>query len=533
MNRLPLAALAFASLVSVASAAQDTLAPPQGVVVQGVPPIATALAERLKPFGEFIPHSLVSWHPKRREMLVQRRGDAATQLHVVTEPGVRPVRLAELPAAIVSEWNRAGEPSSAVRKAVARLDAQGHVEIAVSTDGRRLASIQVVDSLESHVWVTDVASGQRRRITRPVKGDKVAYRWPRFAPDGRAVFATSDRGSEWRRLVRIALPGGAERVLTEHLKHDVDEFEVSAAAQRIAFTTNEGGSHSLRFIDLASLQEQPRPPLFSGVISGLGWRPGSAEVAFQLSSARAAGDVFSYDVAANKLARWTNGNSPRVNVSQFVEPRAVRWPLAEGLEVRAFHYHPPERFTGKRPVIVDFRGGPADGTRAGFLGERNYLVNELGIALLMPNVRGAPGTGKAFRRLGVGPRRDETARDAGAMLDWIRAQPDLDAERVLLLGTGAGGTIALAAATELPTRVAGVAAILPEAIPAALSQLARPALVVTGNRHPARLPSPRAPGTWGIEVENDGATISRREDARFVSAALVELAQKVLLPGAT
>jgi dipeptidyl aminopeptidase/acylaminoacyl peptidase len=491
------------------------------VVVQGVPPIAAALAERLKPYGEFIPHSLVAWHPKRREMLVQRRGDAATQLHVVTEPGAKPVRLAELPDAIVREGNRVGEPAPAVARAIARLEKAGHVELAVSPDGRRLVSVQVVDALDSQIWITDVASGQRRRLTRPAKDDPVSYRLPRFSPDGRAVFATSDKASEWRRLVMMPVAGGNERVLTERLKFDVEDFELSADAQRITFTTNEAGSHSLRFLDLKSLEEQPRPPLFNGIITGLAWRPGSAEVAFQLTGARSAGDVFSYDVAANRLSRWTNGNSPRVNVSQFAEPRIARWGIGNGVEVTAFHYHPPERFAGRRPVLVDLREGIAQQARAGFLAERNYLVNELGIAVLHPNVRGASGLGKSFRRLGMGPRKDAGSGDLPAMLDWIRSQPDLDAERVVIAGRGHGASLALRAVSEHAARFAGVVAILPDDARLGAS-VTRPALWVT------RSAVTQAGGeTWIVKPEGE-APLSRRAENDYVLAATVEFLQKVL-----
>lgn len=526
------AAVLLATLLPLAALAQETLAPSPGVEVHGVPPIASALAARLEPYAEFIPHRLVAWHPTRREMLVQRGGHAARQLHLVTEPGVRPVPLAELPPATVAEWNRAGEPAPGVARAIARLERLGHVEISVSPDARRLASVQVVDPLESHLWVTEVASGKRRRLTRGTGGEKVSYRLPRFAPDGKAIFATSDRGSEWRRLVRIPLAGGAERVLTAHLAHDIDEHELSADARRIAFTANEGGSHSLRFIDLASLEEQPRPPLLNGVISGIAWRAGSAEIAFRLAGARSAGDVFSYDVEAHKLARWTNGNGTRVNVSRFAEPRTVKWAVGGGITVAGFHYHPPERFTGRRPVLVDFRAGAAQQARAGFLGERNYLVNELGIAVLHPNVRGASGFGKSFRRLGLGPRRDASMNDVAAMLDWIRAQPDLDPDRVLLAGLGSGADLALAAAAEHHARVAGVIAVLPSGDRASMAGLRVPSLIVVARDERAGAPSgaaaAAAANAWRIEVAADGTSIRRPEDAKFVAAAVVELAQKVL-----
>ena len=535
MRALPrrVRALALALCLAPAALAQETLAPPPRLAVEGVPPIASALAARLQPYAEFVPHTLVAWHPSRREILVQRRGDAATQLHVVTEPGVRPLRLAELPEAIAAEWKAVEGKSAAVARAMARLEKEGLVDLSPSADGRRIAFVQVVNPAESHIGVMEVASGLRRRITRPVKGEAVSYRLPRFSPDGRALFATSDRGSEWRRLVRLPLAGGAERALTAHHKFDVDHFEISPDAGRIAFTTNEGGTHSLRFLDLKDLTEQPRPPLFNGVIGPLAWRPKSAEVAFTLTGARTAGDVFSYDVAANKLARWTNGNSTRVNVSQFPEPRMVKWSLPEGVTFNAFHYPAGERHTGKRPVLVEFRGGPATPARADFLAERNYLLTELGVAVLHANARGATGFGKTFARLGVGPRRDETPRDVGAMLDWIRAQPDLDADRVVVAGIGPGAAMALAALAAHGNRIAGAIAAFPDAVPPTFERTTRPVLVIGGKEaaqlEAARAIAGRSAAAWRIETEGEGGGFARKAEADYAAAATVEFVQKVLL----
>ena len=97
--------------------------------------------------------------------------------------------------------------------------------------------------------------------------------------------------------------GWHEKVLSEAIPHEVDSFEVSFDAYMIAFTTHEAGSSVLRFIDLAMMKEMPRPPLQYGVISGLEWRRNSTEIGFSITSARSAGDVFSYDVDANKLTR--------------------------------------------------------------------------------------------------------------------------------------------------------------------------------------------------------------------------------------
>jgi dienelactone hydrolase len=186
---------------------------------------------------------------------------------------------------------------------------------------------------------------------------------------------------------------------------------------------------------------------------------------------------------------------------------------------------------------VDFRGGAGTQARAGFIGDRNYLVGELGIAVLHPNVRGASGFGKSYLRQGQGPRRDESAGELAAMLEWIRAQPDLDASRVLVAGIGAGATMALVAAAEASERIAGTLAVLPESLPAKAERIAKPVFVVAGHhqghRHAVRAlaagAKARGVTAWRLEVENDGPGLARRPEAEFLSAATVEFAQKVLL----
>ena len=324
-----------------------------------------------------------------------------------------------------------------------------------SEDGRRIAFLEFISRNESHVWVMDAATGKRRRVTLPGKDGPVSYGDAYFSRDGRGLFAISDRDSEFRRLVYIPLGAGKERVLTAHIKHDVDNIEPSFDAGLIAFLSNESGSHVLRFIDLKSLKEIPRPPLVDGVIGGLEWRPGSSEVGFHISSARSASDVFSYDVKANRLTRWTNGNNPELNTSEFAEPRHIAWKSFDGRDIPGLLYRPPAKFAGKRPVLVSIHGGPESQAQPGFLGRYNYLLGELGIAMIFPNVRGSSGFGKSFLKLDDGMKREDSVKDIGALLDWIKAQPDLDAERVGVMGGSYGGYMALASAVHFSDRIAG------------------------------------------------------------------------------
>jgi dipeptidyl aminopeptidase/acylaminoacyl peptidase len=123
------------------------------------------------------------------------------------------------------------------------------------------------------------------------------------------------------------------------------------------------------------------------------------------------------------------------------------------LEITGFYYRPPARFTGKRPVIINIHGGPEGQSRPSFLGRTNYFLNEQGVAVIYPNVRGSTGYGKTFVKLDNGLKRMDSVKDIAALLDWIATHPDLDASKVLVTGGSYGGHMTLAVATYYPDRI--------------------------------------------------------------------------------
>ena len=346
-------------------------------------------------------------------------------------------------------------------RVIATLDGGGWGDLRFSEDARQLVLTEFISINESYLWVMDPKTGRKRRITNPPAGEQVLYDTPQFSRDGKSVFAMSDHGAEFKQLVLINAATGKERVLTGNLRYDVDAYEISFDANRIAFVTNENGSDVLRFLDLATLKELPRPPLVPGLIGGINWRPRSSEIGFHMVSARSAGDVFSYDVKANKLTRWTNGNNPALNTSEFVEPRLVKWKSFDGLEISGFLYQPDAaKHPGKRPVIINIHGGPEAQYQPTFIGRNNYFVNEMGVAIIFPNVRGSSGFGKTFLKLDNGYKREDSVKDIGALLDWIGAQPDLDAGRVMITGGSYGGYMTFACAFHFSDRISGSVAVV-------------------------------------------------------------------------
>jgi dipeptidyl aminopeptidase/acylaminoacyl peptidase len=219
--------------------------------------------------------------------------------------------------------------------------------------------------------------------------------------------------------------------------------------------TNEAGIGVLRLYDAAARKPLARPTLPVGDVERLVWHENSRDLAFSIDSAQSPSDAYSLDVSTKTLTRWTETTVPGLDATAFRSAQPIAWASFDKRRIGGFIIRPPAKFTGKRPVIVSIHGGPEGQARPGFIARWNYFLDELGIAIVFPNVRGSTGLGKTFVALDNGMRREDSVRDIGALLDWIGRQPDLDASRVLIEGGSYGGYMALAVATHYGNRIAG------------------------------------------------------------------------------
>lgn len=321
-----------------------------------------------------------------------------------------------------------------------------------SPDDKHILLLEEVSVNESHVWLVDSATGDKAELTPHASGEKIAYGNPRFSKDGKGVYFTSDKESEFQRLVYLDLATRQERVLTSNIPWDVDEFALSYDGKKIAFASNEDGLSALHLLDTSTTIELPVPKVSVGVIGDLVWHHNSHDLAFSLTTARLPVDTYSLDADTGKVERWTNSETA-VNTSSFVDAELIRWKSFDGKTISGFLTRPPAKFTGKRPVLIEIHGGPEGQSRPTFLGTDWYYVNEMGIALIDPNVRGSTGYGKTFTKLDNGLLRQDSYKDINALLDWIAAQPDLDASRVAIIGGSYGGHMTLAVSTFYSDRI--------------------------------------------------------------------------------
>jgi acetyl esterase/lipase len=337
-----------------------------------------------------------------------------------------------------------------------------------SQDDKQLAFIRYTSSTDSELLVADVATGAVTRVEPAADtGSAVSVAQAKFSPGGRGLHFLSDRGGEFTALHHIDLATAELRTLTPGTRWDVERFALSTDGRWVAYTRNEGGTDRLVLHD-ARLQADVLLPSLPGdaVISHMAFDRSNRQLAVSVETAQSPPDVFVYGIeAANatalplvKLARWTQSELGPIPAAKLVPAQRVEYPTWDTVggrrrAITAFLYEPAS--AGPHPVVIDIHGGPESQYRPQWNAFTQYLVNELGYAVLAPNVRGSSGYGRSFLKLDDGALREDSVRDIGALLVWIGLQPRLDRRRVVVMGGSYGGYMALASMVNFSDRLAG------------------------------------------------------------------------------
>lgn len=320
--------------------------------------------------------------------------------------------------------------------------------LAWAPDGKAILALQIQSTSETYLWKVAVPGGEKTLLTP--KGER-PVRWAAagFGADGQRVYALSNFNGETSRIWRL---DRTEWSGVTPANQPIEAFAMAPGGRTFAAVLDAGSISRLQIYD-ASGRALPTPSLPAGEITDPVWHPSRNELAFNVANARAFRDVYSVDLARRQSVRWTASEMGGANPEALPDAQVVRWKSFDGLEISGILYPAHPRFTGPRPVIINVHGGPVDRERPRNIGRSNYFRNELGIAVIYPNIRGSEGFGRSFEELDNGRLRENAVKDIGALLDWIAAHPGLDESRVMITGASYGGYVTLAAAIAYGDRL--------------------------------------------------------------------------------
>lgn len=341
-------------------------------------------------------------------------------------------------------------------KLAKELDSQWNV-IDWSTDDKKILLKKFISANESYLFTLDVASAELKEINPTNKTKKISYGDTLFSRDGKGVYYTSDEDSEFLRLTYYDLATGKKQVVLPDLTWDIENIELSLDGQLLAYSVNEGGISTLYLTTTANPKEARKINLEKGVLGRLRFNSDSTQLGFTLSTPQSPGDVYSVAVKGGEITRWTTSEVGGLNPEAFATAELIEFPSFDSVAGKArmipSFYYRPKNATKPLPVIINIHGGPEGQSRPAFSSSINYWVNELGAAVLVPNVRGSSGYGKSYLELDNGFKREDSVKDIGKLLDWIATRPELDASRVAVIGGSYGGYMSLACMTNFNARL--------------------------------------------------------------------------------
>jgi len=328
-----------------------------------------------------------------------------------------------------------------------------------SPDDSKLLVMQVVSAVDTRPYIVDVTSGQMDRIG---PADQIAaYGNAEFTTDGKSLYFSTDLDTEFTRLARFDLEAEQITTITSDIDWAVSGIEMSHDRKQLAFVTNEDGISQLYLLKTRDDTYKRVKEIPQGLIYGLDFAPDNHRIAMTLGRATSPADVYVYKPRKRSLVRWTKSEVGGLNADNFVDAKLIHYPTYDQVDgaqrmIPAFVYKPElvnKGLSKRLPVMISIHGGPEGQVRPGFSTRVQSLVNELGIIVITPNVRGSAGYGKHYISLDNGLKREDSVRDIGSLLDWIVTQPDMDPERVGVIGGSYGGYMVLGSLTLYSDRI--------------------------------------------------------------------------------
>ena len=322
----------------------------------------------------------------------------------------------------------------------------------ISKDGKKLLIGEYISANESHIWLLDIESGKLTEVTDR-KSKSIIQTGANFSNSNNEIWFVTDKDNEFKRLATMNLTTKKVAYHTSKINWNVENYNLSEDKKSIVFITNEAGLNKMYLMNAnaKSYAEVKNIPI--GLIGGANFTKDNQGIFFTQSTAQSASDVYKLTIKTGVIQRWTESELGEMQKSDMSVPKFIEWKSFDDLKISGFYYPAAAKFTGKRPVVIIIHGGPEGQSMASFLGSNNFYTSEMGVAIIAPNVRGSSGFGKTFIAKDNGMLREDSVKDIGALLDWIAQQPELDKDKIMIMGGSYGGYMTLATAFHYADKI--------------------------------------------------------------------------------
>lgn len=379
-----------------------------------------------------------SWSPDSRSIAVADDRSGGYDIYVVGVPGASITRITSDPRyEVFPSW---------------------------TPDGKRLVYVRLDDRWQDHdVLIADAAGGgDARTVVKDTNffdyGAGATFGYPLISPDGSTMLFRSQR-SGWINYWVVPLAGGAPHQLAPETANQ-NGAHWAPDGKSILYVSLRNGTQDLRVVPAsgggpARVLVQPDG---QGFINNATWSPDGSRISFTMESPTAPADLYTVPSAGGTPTQLTVSVAPSWRDAVLIHPKKIQFRATDGVPTSAYLYEPRLDAGKKAPGILLIHGGPTSSFNDTYQVQAQFFAQH-GYAVLLPNIRGSSGYGKAFEDANNGCWGRCDLKDVIAGVAYLKTLPYIDSTHMGITGTSYGGCMTLAASAFAPGLFqAGIAA---------------------------------------------------------------------------
>ena len=315
----------------------------------------------------------------------------------------------------------------------------------LSDDKKYLSLIKPINTNDSDLFLYNMETKELTQINENQSANSPAD----YSPDGKALYYTSDDGSEFAQLMKYDIANKTSEKVMEKNWDIWGTYFTENDKYQVTYI-NEDAKNVIEVKDVASGKNIELPSFDGMDITNVGFSQDETLMRFYAGGSHTPSNLFVYNLKTKEQTQLTDVLNDDIQGQDLVKAEVVRYTSFDGVEIPAIYYMPHKASAeAKVPALVWVHGGPGGQSRLNFSSLVQYMVNH-GYAVLAVNNRGSSGYGKTFYQMDDLNHGDKDLKDCVEGKNWLAQQPEIDGEKIGIIGGSYGGYMTMAALTFTP-----------------------------------------------------------------------------------
>ncbi|MBD0776300.1 prolyl oligopeptidase family serine peptidase [Maribacter sp. ANRC-HE7] len=315
----------------------------------------------------------------------------------------------------------------------------------MSDDENFIALSKVMNTNDSDLFIYNVKTKETTKINDNLSANSAQD----FSVDNTTFYYTTDDGGEFSYLMSYDLESKEKKKVVEK-SWDIMGSGFTSQGNYMVVYTNEDGKNAIDILDAKTMQPIELPDFDDKSITSVSFSDNEEWMRMYVGGSNTPSDLYTYNLKTKEQYKLTHVLNDAIDAEDLVNAKVIRFNSFDGTEIPAIYYLPYQASeTNKVPALVWVHGGPGGQTRQNFSSLIQYMVNH-GYAVLAVNNRGSSGYGKTFFKMDDKNHGEKDLQDCVEGKNWLAEQPEIDGEKIGIIGGSYGGYMTMAALTYTP-----------------------------------------------------------------------------------